>query len=115
MYLLCFVHYMLQYAYFDADQKTPGMDKLFYYVLQADRMLPKWLTDAEEHSKHLMSSSIWRAMETPRLGSESDIEDNVTDDSEDDCDSVEADAEAENGDEISEDEDDEEIDHQELR
>lgn len=98
-----------------ADQKTPGMDKLYYYVLQADRMLPKWLTDAEEHSKHLMSSSIWRAMETPRLGSESDIEDNVTDDSEDDCDSVEADAEAENGDEISEDEDDEEIDHQELR
>jgi hypothetical protein len=96
-----------------ADQKTPAMDKLYYYVLQADRMLPKWLTDAEEHGKHLMSSAIWRAMQSSRLCSESDSELSGTDDSddsEDDCDSVGAYAEAEDGGEISDDEDDEEID-----
>ncbi len=101
-----------------ADQKTPAMDKLYYYVLQADRLLPKWLTDAEEHSKHLMSSAVWRAMQSSRLGSESDSELSCTDDSddsEDDCDSIGADAEAEDGDEISDDKDDEEIDDEELR
>ncbi len=100
-----------------ADQKTPDMDKLYYYVLQTDRMLPKWLTDAEEHGKHLMSSAIWRAMQSSGLCSESDSELSGTDeidDSEDDCDSVGASAEAEDGGEISDDKDDEEIDD-ELR
>ena len=32
-----------------ADQKTPAMDKLYYYVLQADRMLLQYLKEAEEH------------------------------------------------------------------
>jgi hypothetical protein len=93
------------------------MDKLYCYVLQADRMLPKWLTDAEEHGKHLMSSAVWRAMQSSRLGSESDSELSGTDDSddsEDDCNSVGTDAEADDGDEISEDKVDEEIDDQEL-
>jgi len=30
-----------------ADQQVPGMEKLYYYVLQTDRMLLKWLPDAE--------------------------------------------------------------------
>ena len=93
------------------------MDKLYYYVLQADRMLPKRLTDAKEHSKHLMSSAVWRAMQYSKLGSESDSELSGTDDSddsEDDCDSIGAYAEAEDGGEISDDKDDEEIDD-ELR
>ena len=31
-----------------ADQKSPAMDKLYYFVLQTDRMLPLWLDDAEQ-------------------------------------------------------------------
>jgi hypothetical protein len=38
-----------------ADQKNPAMDKLFYYVSQTDRMLPKYLGDVEERSASLMS------------------------------------------------------------
>ena len=30
-----------------ADQQVPGMEKLYYYVLQTDRMLLRWLPDAE--------------------------------------------------------------------
>ena len=32
-----------------ADLKTPAMDKLYFYVLQADRMLLQYLKEAEEH------------------------------------------------------------------
>ena len=91
------------------------MDKLYYYVPQADRMLPKWLTNAEEHSKHLMLSAVWRAMQYSKLGSESDSELSGNDDNEDDCNSVGSDAEAEDGDKINEEEDNEEIDDQKLR
>jgi hypothetical protein len=57
------------------------MDKFYYYVLQADRMLPKWLKDAEEHSKHLMSSNVSRAIQSAGLGSASQSELSETDDS----------------------------------
>ncbi len=30
-----------------ADTKTAGMDKLYYFVLQGDRVLPKYLKSAE--------------------------------------------------------------------
>jgi hypothetical protein len=30
-----------------ADQQVPGMEKLYYHVLQTDRMLFRWLPDAE--------------------------------------------------------------------
>jgi hypothetical protein len=30
-----------------ADQQVPGMEKLYYYILQTDRMLLRWLPDAE--------------------------------------------------------------------
>ena len=38
-----------------ADQKTPAMDKLYYYVLQTDQMLPKYLQDAEECARVFMT------------------------------------------------------------
>ena len=40
---------------FLSDQKTPAIEKLFYFVLQTDRMIPKWLKDAEDHSKELLT------------------------------------------------------------
>ncbi len=30
-----------------ADHQVPGMEKLYYYVLQTDRMLLRWLPDVE--------------------------------------------------------------------
>ena len=35
-----------------ADQKIPAMDKLYFYVLQSERMIERWIQVAEEkHSK----------------------------------------------------------------
>jgi hypothetical protein len=39
-----------------ADQKTPAMDKLFFYVLQTDRMLPKYVSGAEECAQGLLTA-----------------------------------------------------------
>ena len=30
-----------------ADQKVPAMDKLYFFVLQSERMIEKWIGDAE--------------------------------------------------------------------
>jgi hypothetical protein len=46
-----------------ADQKVAAMDKLYYYVLQTDRMLPFWLNDAQQHAAHLMSDETVQAFE----------------------------------------------------
>ena len=45
-----------------ADQKTPVMDKLYYYVLQTDQMLPKYLDDAKEHATMFLTDSTISAM-----------------------------------------------------
>jgi hypothetical protein len=41
-----------------ADQKNPAMDKLYYYVLQTDRMLPKWLGKVEKSTNFLTPNMI---------------------------------------------------------
>jgi hypothetical protein len=117
LFVMCCVLYAPICVLHLADQKTPAMDKLYCYVLQADSMLPKWLKDAGEHSKHLMSSNVWRAIQSAGLGSASQSElsevagsDN---DSEYDTDSIGAD-DAEKSDENSEG-DDEEIDNYEQK
>ena len=67
-----------------ADQKSPAMDKLYYYVLQTDAMLPKYLGDLEGHSNgFLTSETIASMMSVPSAG-DSDSEEN--DDSSDDGD-----------------------------
>ena len=38
-----------------ADQKTAAMDKLYYFVCQTDRMLPKYLKEAESRAEHLLT------------------------------------------------------------
>ena len=79
------------------------MNKLYYYALQADRMLPIWLKDTEEHNKQLMSSYVWRAIKSAGLDSASELSE--TDDSNNDseydtADSIGAD-DAEDSDENS--------------
>jgi hypothetical protein len=88
-----------------ADQKSPAMDKLYYYVLQTDAMLPKYLGDLEGHSNgFLTSETIASMMSVPSAG-DSDSEDN--DDSSDD-----GDEDVEQDDDESDDEDVDEIDMQ---
>lgn len=41
-----------------ADQKTAAMDKLHYFVLQTERMLPKYLEDAEDRSERLLTDGV---------------------------------------------------------
>ncbi len=39
-----------------ADQKLPAMDKLFFYVLQTDQILPKHASDAGECARGLLTA-----------------------------------------------------------
>jgi hypothetical protein len=45
-----------------ADQQVPAMDKLYYYILQTDRMLLKWLPEAEMRANSLRTDSMLNAM-----------------------------------------------------
>ncbi len=47
-----------------ADQKTPAMDKLFFYVLQTDSMLSKYVSDAEEHVRGLLTAPTLAVMDS---------------------------------------------------
>ena len=82
-----------------ADQKSPAMDKLYFYVLQADAMLPKYLGDLDKHSNGFLSSTTIASMTIPSAG-DSDSKDN--DDSSDDGDGDEEhdDSESDNEDEV---------------
>ena len=55
-----------------ADQQTPAMDKLHYYVLQTDRMLEMYVADAEERGVGLLTSATIRAMDCSRSAHLSD-------------------------------------------
>ena len=84
-----------------ADQKTPAMDKLFYYVSQTDRMLPKYLGNVQERSGRLLSDATINAIDTSTFSAgvsddddDSDGSDEDDDDNEsggDDAESVESD------------------------
>jgi hypothetical protein len=74
-----------------SDQKTPAMDKLYYYVMQTDRMLPLYLDDAEKLSKKFLTSDNVFVMDRPSTAGllTNDASDGEDDD--DDDDDIEAD------------------------
>lgn len=112
LFLMCRALYAPMRVLRLADQKTPAMDKLYYYVLQADRMLLKYLKEAEEHvSSGVLSDVTLNAMTSASGVSEqeedSDVmevnsEEDGSDDDSDGSDDVEEDME--------DDEDDDEFD-----
>ena len=61
-----------------ADQKKPAMDKLYFYVLQADEMLPKWLSELD-----IRLNSFFNTSSITRMGSIASVgeSDNKSDDS----------------------------------
>ena len=78
-----------------ADQKSPAMDKLYYYVLQTDRMLAMYCKDADDRGVALLTAPTIRAMDCSTSAglsdddSGSEDEDNCVDDN-DDADSISA-------------------------
>ncbi len=57
LFVMCRALYVPMRVLRLADQKTPAMDKLCYYVLQTDQMLPKYLDDAKERSTMFLTDS----------------------------------------------------------
>ena len=45
-----------------ANQKSPAMDKIYFYVLQSEHMIEKWMEDAEA-KKVLLSKGLRKMME----------------------------------------------------
>ena len=60
------------------------MDKLFYYVSQTDRMLPKYLGDVEAHSASLMSDATINAIDTSTFSAGVSDDDDSDDGSDED-------------------------------
>jgi hypothetical protein len=73
-----------------ADQKSPAMDKLYYYVLQTDRMLAVHCKDADDRGVALLTAPTIRAMDCSTSAglsdedSGSEDEDNGVEDNDDD-------------------------------
>ncbi len=96
-----------------ADQQVPGMERLYYYVLQTDRMLLRWLPDAEMRVSALCRDSTYNALtnmdeyifdEEAADNSGNDDEEEDSDDDEDHLvrdDNVDNDANEENEDNYS--------------
>jgi hypothetical protein len=67
-----------------ADQKSPAMDKLYYYVIQTDQMLLKYIADAEERGGVLLTESTLEGMKSQSAGiSDDDMEDESDGDNDD--------------------------------
>ena len=52
---MCWVLYAPMILLCIDDNKTPSMENIYYSVLKTERMLPIWLEDAEDWSKHLLT------------------------------------------------------------
>ena len=86
LYVMCRALYAPMRVLRLADQKLAAMDKLYYYILQTDRMLQKYITDAEEQADVLLAQNTWKAMETTQPTGTSDAEEEEDDFDEDSSD-----------------------------
>ena len=91
LFLMCRALYAPMRVLRLADQKVPAMDKLHYFVMQANRIMPKYLLEAEHHRNSLTEGIKSVMQETTDLASQ-EVE------SEDDDDSVDSDLEIVDGD-----------------
>jgi hypothetical protein len=86
LFVLCRALYAPMRVLRLADQKTPAMDKLYFYVLQTDEMLPKWLSELDSRSNAFLNTTSITTMENVALAGESDNESDDSDDDSDDSD-----------------------------
>ena len=82
LFVLCRVLYLPMRVLHLADQKNPAMDKLYFYVLQTDLMLPKWLSELDGRSNTFMNIETIDRMGSDATAGKSDKESN--DDSDED-------------------------------
>jgi hypothetical protein len=108
LFLLCRALYAPMRVLRLADLKTPAMDKLYYYVLQADRMLLKYLKEAEEHVSSGAISDVTLAAMTPASNMSRQEDEEVMDvGSDENSDSSDEEEEEEKEEEKEEEEEDE--------
>ena len=100
LFLMCRAIYAPMRVLRLADQKVAAMDKLYYFLCQANVMLPRYLNEAEHHATNLMTEGIKTVIkDTTDLASakveeeemdkseiESGSEDGEEDDDSSDCD-----------------------------
>jgi hypothetical protein len=63
-----------------ADQKTPAMDKLYFYTLQTVIMLPKYLDELEKQSNYFLTTTTARVIGNIQSAGDSSGSDNDEDD-----------------------------------
>jgi hypothetical protein len=113
LFVMCHALYAPMRVLHLADQQVPGMEKLYYYILQTDWMLRRWLPDAEIRVLVLCHDGTYNAMTNSdeyvfdEEAADSSGNDNKEEDSDDDdnclvrVDNVDNDADEENEDDNS--------------
>jgi hypothetical protein len=104
LFVLCHALYAPMRVLCLADQNTPAMDKLYFYMLQTDIMLPKWLGELDEHSSNFLTQTTVRVM--GNIQSAGDSSDSEGDDGSEDDSKDENEVEFEEGPDTDTDEDD---------
>ncbi len=78
LFLMCRAIYPQMRILRLADQKVPAMDKLAYFIYQADRLTPKFLMEAEQHIP-LLSEGIMEIIDCNDDVASEDIDDKEDD------------------------------------
>ena len=80
VFVLCRTLYAPMRVLCLADQKTPAMDKLYFYTLQTDIILPKYLDELEKQSNYFLTTTTARVMGNIQSAGNSSGSDNDEDD-----------------------------------
>jgi hypothetical protein len=62
LFLMCHLLYAPMRVHHLADQKTPAMDNLYFYVLQTNSILPKWLGELDGRTSTFLTKQTITAM-----------------------------------------------------
>lgn len=88
LFLLCRAVYPQLRILRLADQKVPAMDKLAYFITQADRLTPQFLAGAEQNVERLSEGIMEIIQDTTDIASEELDEEDDSDMEEDDVDDI---------------------------
>jgi hypothetical protein len=80
LFVMCHVLYAPMRVLRLADQQSPAMDKLYYYIFQTDRMLLKYLPSAEIKARLLFEDSTLNSMMAPNGVHWDDNDDEILED-----------------------------------
>ena len=95
LFKMCRAVYPLMRILRLGDRKIPGYDKLLFYVLQADRLMPKFLGDADEYRQQHITEEIIEVFEATMDTASETFEESQYEGFEDDSDDEDDDDEVE--------------------